>query len=177
MKMKRCFIPLSLFICMLLLTTNVFVINATTNTGEEFNSFLKQFTNSAAFQLSRIKFPLKTPIILLSSDGETEKKFPFTQEKWPLLDESAFIEERMEDEFGAIYVCQYVINEPHRKVFESGYEESEIDMRVEFVVIDGKWFVIDGYTGWYGFDLPAEELNEAVKLVQEDNKLFIEIHP
>ena len=83
----------------------------------------------------------------------------------------------MEDEFVAIYVCPYVITDPHRKVFESGYEESEIDMRVEFVVIDGKWFVIDGYTGWYGFDLPAEELNEAVKLVQEDNKLFIEIHP
>ena len=59
---------------------------AATGFGEEFKSFLDKFTSSAAFQYTRIKFPLKTPITLFEDDGETEKTFPFTKEKWPLLD-------------------------------------------------------------------------------------------
>ena len=53
----------------------------TTQDGEDFKSFLDKFTSSAAFQYTRIKFPLKTPITLLADDGETEKTFPFTREK------------------------------------------------------------------------------------------------
>ena len=30
-------------------------------TGEDFKSFLDKFTSSAAFQYTRVKFPLKTP--------------------------------------------------------------------------------------------------------------------
>ena len=41
------------------------------------------------------------------------------------------------------------------KCSEAGYEESEIDLRVEFEqAADGKWYVVDCYTGWYGYDLP-----------------------
>ena len=39
----------------------------TTQNGEDFKSFLDKFTSSAAFQYTRIKFPLKTPITLLLS--------------------------------------------------------------------------------------------------------------
>ena len=53
----------------------------TAQDGENFKSFLDRFTSSAAFQYTRIKFPLKTPITLLADDGETEKTFPFTKEK------------------------------------------------------------------------------------------------
>ena len=63
-------------------------------TGEDFKSFLDKFTSSAAFQYTRVKFPLKTPVTLLADDGETEKTFPFTKEKWPLLDSETLKEER-----------------------------------------------------------------------------------
>jgi len=33
------------------------------------------------------------------------------------------------------------------KIFEAGYEESEVDLRVEFELqADGKWYVVDCYT-------------------------------
>ena len=72
------------------------------------------------------------PITLLADDGETEKTFPFTKEKWPLLDSETMKEERIEQEEGGIYVSKFTLNEPVHKVFEAGYEESEIDLRVEF---------------------------------------------
>lgn len=129
--------------------------NEIAQSGEDFKSFLDKFTSSAAFQYTRIKFPLKTPITLLADDGETEKTFPFTKEKWPLLDSETMKEERIEQEEGGIYVSKFTLNEPVHKVFEAGYEESEIDLRVEFEqAADGKWYVVDCYTGWYGYDLP-----------------------
>ena len=70
--------------------------NEIAQSGEDFKSFLDKFTSSAAFQYTRIKFPLKTPITLLADDGETEKTFPFTKEKWPLLDSETMKEERIE---------------------------------------------------------------------------------
>ena len=76
----------------------------TTQDGEDFKSFLDKFTSSAAFQYTRVKFPLKTPITLLADDGETEKTFPFTKEKWPLLDSETMKEERITQEEGGIYV-------------------------------------------------------------------------
>ncbi len=73
---------------------------AVAQSGEDFKPFLDKFTSSAAFQYTRIKFPLKTPITLLADDGETEKTFPFTKEKWPLLDSETMKEERIAQEEG-----------------------------------------------------------------------------
>ena len=58
-----------------------------------------------------------------------------------------------------IYVSKFTLNEPKHKIFEAGYEESEVDLLVEFELqADGKWYVVDCYTGWYGYDLPIGEL-------------------
>ncbi len=177
MKYKPLIVCLLIFVLSAGWSSSINAHQPSANKGEDFTTFLNQFTNSAAFQLSRIKFPLKSPIILLSEDGETEKKFPFTQEKWPLLEDGVFKQERYEQEDGSVYVAHFVVDEPKKKIFEAGFEESEIDLRVEFQLINGTWYVVDSYTGWYGFDLPAEELNESVKQVQEDNNIFKEMHP
>ena len=146
--------------------------------GEDFKSFLEKFTSSAAFQYTRVKFPLKTPVTLLADDGETEKTFPFTKEKWPLLDSETLREERITQEEGGVYVSKFTLNEPAHKVFEAGYEESEVDLRVEFELLpDGKWYVVDCYTGWYGYDLPIAELKQTIQHVQEENAAFKELHP
>lgn len=151
---------------------------ASTEAGDEdFQAFLDKFTGSAAFQMTRIKFPLKTPITLMTDDGNSEKTFPFTKEKWPLLDSETLKEERITQEEGGIYVSKFTLNEPKRKEFEAGYEESEIDLRLEFDLIDGKWYVTDCYTGWYGFDLPISDLKQTIQQVQEENAAFKEIHP
>lgn len=146
--------------------------------GEDFTDFLKKFTSSAKFQMTRVKFPLKTPITLLADDGENEETFPFTQEKWPLLDSEMLREERIEQEEGGVYVSRFTVSEPKHKVFEAGYEESEIDLRVEFELLDdGKWYVTDCYTGWYGYDLPAGDLPQTIRQVHEENDAFREVHP
>ena len=151
---------------------------AVAQSGEDFKPFLDKFTSSAAFQYTRVKFPLKTPVTLLADDGETEKTFPFTKEKWPLLDSETLKEERIAQEEGGIYVSKFTLNEPDRKVFEAGYEESEVDLRVEFQLLpDGKWYVVDCYTGWYGYDLPIAELKQTIQQVKEENAAFKEIHP
>ncbi|HJD76290.1 hypothetical protein [Bacteroides reticulotermitis] len=145
---------------------------------EDFKTFLDKFTSSAAFQYTRIKFPLKTPITLMTDDGNSEKTFPFTKEKWPLLDSETMKEERITQEEGGIYVSKFTLNEPKHKEFEAGYEESEIDLRVEFELqADGKWYVVDCYTGWYGYDLPIGELKQTIQQVQEENAAFKELHP
>ena len=42
---------------------------ATAETADEpFQTFLKKFTSSASFQYTRVKFPLKTPITLMTDD-------------------------------------------------------------------------------------------------------------
>ena len=41
---------------------------AVAQSGEDFKPFLDKFTSSAAFQYTRIKFPLKTPITLLADE-------------------------------------------------------------------------------------------------------------
>lgn len=145
---------------------------------EDFKSFLDKFTSSAAFQYTRIKFPLKTPITLMTDDGNSEKTFPFTKEKWPLLDIETLTEERITQDEGGIYVSKFTLNEPKHKIFEAGYEESEIDLRVDFQLQpDGKWYVVDCYTGWFGYDLPISELKKAIQDVQEENATFKEVHP
>ena len=145
--------------------------------SEDFNSFLEKFTSSAAFQYTRIKFPLKTPITLMTDDGNSEKTFPFTKEKWPLLDSETLKEERITQDEGGIYVSKFTVNEPNRKEFEAGYEESEVDLRVVFELVGGQWFVTDCYNDWYNFDLPVSELKETIQTIQEENKAFEETHP
>ena len=113
---------------------------------------------------------MKTPITLMTDDGNSEKTFPFTKDKWPLLDSETLKEERITQEEGGIYVSKFTVNEPTHKEFE-------VDLRVIFDLIDCKWYVTDCYTGWYGFDLPISELKETILQIQEDNKAFKEIHP
>lgn len=145
---------------------------------ENFKTFLEKFTSSATFQYSRVKFPLKTPITLMTDDGNSEKTFPFSKEKWPLLDSETLKEERITQDEGGVYVSKFTLDEPKHKTFEAGYEESEMDLRVEFELLpDGKWYVTDCYTGWYGYDLPISELKQTIDQVAEENAAFKELHP
>ena len=145
--------------------------------GEDFKSFLHKFTSSASFQYSRIKFPLKSPIILLKDDGETEQKFPFTRDKWPLLDEETLKEGRITEEEGGVYISRFTVNKATLKEFEAGYDESEPSLRIVFELIGDKWYVTDCYNDWYNFDLPIGELEETVRTIQEENRAFEELHP
>ncbi|NDV80535.1 DUF4348 domain-containing protein [Bacteroides sp. 51] len=144
--------------------------------GEDFETFLNKFTTSAAFQYSRVKFPLETPITLVTDNGN-EKTFPFTKERWPLLNAESFRVERVVQEEGAVYIAHYVLDEANHKEYEAGYEESELDLRIIFKLIDGKWYVTDCYNAWYSFDLPVEEFQDTVAQVQEENKAFREEYP
>jgi hypothetical protein len=145
--------------------------------GEDFKSFLHKFTSSASFQYSRIKFPLKSPIVLLQDDGETEQTFPFTRDKWALLDSETLKEGRITEEEGGVYISRFTRDEPAYKEFEAGYDESEPSLRVVFELIDGNWYVTDCYNDWYNLDLPIGELEETVHTMQEENKSFEELHP
>lgn len=144
---------------------------------EDFKTFLRKFTSSASFQYSRIKFPLKSPITLLEEDGETERTFPFTRDKWSLLDEESLKEGRVTEEEGGVYISRFTVDDPARKEFEAGYDESEPSLRIVFEQIEGQWYVTDCYNDWYNFDLPIGELEETVRTVQEENKAFEEAHP
>lgn len=147
------------------------------NPDIDFDSFLAKFTSSAAFQYSRIKFPLKSAIVLSTADGLSEKSFPFTKDKWPLLDGEDLKEARVEQEGGGILVSKFVVKTNNHVEFESGYEESEIDLRVVFDLIEGKWYATDCITGWYSYNLTVNELPQTVKQVQEDNRNFIQDNP
>lgn len=155
----------------LMLSTNSLVAE------EDFKTFLQKFTSSASFQYSRIKFPLKSPIILLKDDGETEQKFPFTRDKWPLLDEETLKEGRITEEEGGVYISRFTVNKATLKEFEAGYDESEPSLRIVFELIGDKWYVTDCYNDWYNFDLPIGELEETVRTIQEENRVFEELHP
>ncbi|WP_281644548.1 DUF4348 domain-containing protein [Bacteroides zoogleoformans] len=144
---------------------------------EDFTMFLRNFTSSASFQYSRIKFPLKSSIVLLKDDGETEQSFSFTREKWALLDEETLKEGKITEEEGGVYTSHFTLDEPDHKEFEAGYDESEVSLRVVFERIGGKWYVTDCYTDWYNPDLPIGELKETIRMVQEENKAFEELHP
>lgn len=150
--------------------------NVEQSADKDFQSFLGKFTTSAVFQYSRIKFPLETPIILLTDNGD-EKTFPFTKEKWPLLDSESFKIERVAQEDGSVYVAKFVVDEAAHKEYEAGYEESELDLRVVFNLIDGKWYVTDCYNSWYNYDLAISELKETIRQVQEENNVFKSQYP
>lgn len=173
-KMKRCSIIVSLlFLSFFLGYSSVSAAPG----SEDYSVFLKKFTTSASFQYSRIKFPLKSDIVLSLGDGEGEKSFPFTRREWPLLDEEAFVEERNVVEGEGTFVAHYTIKQPAHVEFEAGYEESEPDLKVCFDLVNGKWFVTDCYTSWYNFNVLANELNKTVLEVQKENKEFIKDHP
>lgn len=144
---------------------------------EDFRTFLQKFTSSASFQYSRVKFPLKSPIVLLKDDGETEQTFSFTKDKWPLLDAESLKEGRVEEEEGGVYISRFTVDEPTHKEFEAGYEESEPSLKLVFEFSGGKWYVTDCYNDWYNADLPIDELEETVRTIQEENKAFEEQHP
>lgn len=144
---------------------------------KDFASFIERFTKSAAFQYSRIKFPLKTPIALMADDGKSEKTFPFTKEKWPLLS-SEIMEEKNESTANqGTYVAKYIVDNPTHKEFQAGYEDSDIDLKVVFDLIGDKWYVTDCNTGWYNFELSISEFKDAIKHVQIENATFCSIHP
>lgn len=145
--------------------------------AEEFGKFLERFVSSASFQYERVRFPLKSSIVLLKDDGETEVTFPFTREKWPLLSADDLKEGRFDDEEGGVYIARFTSNDAAYKVFEAGYEESEFSLRVVFELIDGLWYVTDCYTDWYNCELPVDELEETVSQVQEVNRDFEAEHP
>ena len=144
---------------------------------EEFAAFLRKFTSSTAFQYSRVRFPLQSPIVLLEEDGETERTFPFTREKWPLLDRESLIEEHITEDDGGTYTSRFTVNEPTHKEFVSGYDETEPTLTVTFDLIEGCWYVTDCYTDWFNFDLPISELESTLADIQEANRLFQEEHP
>lgn len=141
-----------------------------------FESFLDKFTTSAAFQYSRIKFPLESPIVLLDDNGN-EKSYSFTKEKWPLLGADWFVVQRAQQEEGGVYIVQYAVDEPAHKEFEAGFEDGELDLRIVFNLIEDKWYVTDCYNAWYSFDLPNSELQDAVRQVKEENAVFEEQYP
>ena len=115
--MKRYYLY-SLITCLLFLTNiETFAVETPANDRENFDTFLIQFTNSAKFQLSRIKFPLKSAIVLVTEDGDTEKSFPFTQEKWPLLEEGAFNVERIENDEGRVYLSNFINCAQRRTIY------------------------------------------------------------
>ena len=152
-------------------------LNSRATAGEDFTAFLRKFTTGASFQYSRVKFPLKSPITLLKDDGETEQTFPFTRDKWPLLNEETFQEGRITEEEGGTYVSRFTVNGPAHKEFEAGYDESEPSLRVVFDLVGDKWYVTDCYNDWYNLDLPVGELDETIRTIHEENKAFEELHP
>lgn len=161
----------------LYLGSNVYGDNSASQDDKDFASFLSQFTNSAAFQYSRIKFPLKSPITLMADDGKSEKTFPFTRDKWPLLSADILKVKNETTPEGATYIAKFIIDQPAHKEFQAGYEDSEIDLKLVFDLIGGKWYVTDCYTAWYNFELSIEEYRDAVRQVQRENADFIKVHP
>lgn len=151
-----------------LLQTNV----TAQSVEEDFDEFLTKFTSSADFQFSRIKFPLPTPIAVYSEDGE-EIVAPFIKDKWLLLSSERFEVGAIDLDDEGLYEANYVVNNPTHKEFEAGMKESELDLRVVFDLIDGKWFVTDA-TMWYDFELvpPGKELRSLVQQVKELNEEF-----
>lgn len=152
-------------------TLNIFAQN---EPDKDFESFLTQFTSSAEFQFSRIKFPLNSPIILLDVDGN-EQETPFSADLWPLLEVKDFTIGKYETEDG-LFFGRYAIKEKEQVVFEAGMEESELDLIIHFDLVDGKWYVTDCYTGWYG-SLPIEDFDPVVYEVQQRNAEFAKNNP
>lgn len=140
-----------------------------------FDSFLKKFTSSAEFQLSRIKFPLATPIFLID-ENENEKEVPFTEAEWPLLTAKDFEVSKISTTDG-VYFGRFAVKEKDHVEYEAGLEESELDLNVIFDLIDGKWYVTDCYNGIVYGAVPVGEFDATVYEVQQKNEKFMKKHP
>lgn len=175
--MKTTRLLFSFVLTALLFSTNSFAETFSPQGDKNFASFIEHFTQSAAFQYSRTKFPLKTPITLMADDGKSEKTFSFTRDKWPLLSAELLKEKNETSAEGATYIAKYITDGPTHKVFQAGYEDSEIDLKIVFDLINDKWYVTDCYTAWYNFELSIAEFREAVRHVQQENVAFIKVHP
>ncbi len=165
-----------IFLCVVIFLS-VYEARGAAYQQEEFTAFLERFTTSAAFQYERVRFPLASSIVLLDDDGETEHAYPFTREKWALLDLEMLTPDQVEMEDGSVFVVRFLTDEPDRKEFEAGYQESEVILRVLFDRIDGAWYVTDGYFSWYGYDLPPADLEQTIAGIGEDNEIFQEAYP
>ena len=139
-----------------------------------FDAFLKKFTSSAEFQYSRIKFPIATPIFLMTADGN-EQETPFGQEEWPLLEAKDLKESKTNSQDG-VFFGQFTVKEKDHVEFEAGLEESELDLNVIFDLVDGKWYVTDCFNGVYGGVL-VEDYDAVVYEIQQKNEAFIKKHP
>lgn len=139
-----------------------------------FNAFLGKFTSSAEFQYSRVKFPIATPLFLMTADGN-EQEVPFGQEEWPLLEAKDLKECKINTQDG-VFFGRFTVKENDHVEFESGLEESELDLNVIFDLIDGKWYVTDCFNGVYG-SVPVEDYDATVYEVQQKNEAFIKKHP
>lgn len=171
MNRKRIYLYVLSLVLMSFITLNTYAKN------EDFNTFIKHFVTSAEFQYSRVKFPLKSPIVIVSDSLQKEILVPFTKDKWPLIDSTVIVEDRVEELEGGVFVSEYIVNEPDKKVFRAGYEESEFELYLVFNLIDQKWYVVDCYTAWFAFLSSLEELNEVLKELRSENALYVECFP
>lgn len=150
---------------------SVKTVSTVSTSDKEFDDFIHQFLSSASFQYSRIHFPIKMAIEYSTDDGEI-KSLPMTKEAWPLLSELPVYNDG--ETFGAFKVKGH-----EGMVYELGYLNSELTLRLIFKKINKKWFVVDGGNwDWYpGMDMTAKELAETRKKVQEHNAAFLAKHP
>lgn len=170
--MKKSLFALSLFL--LMQAVNLSAVMAQDEPDASFDAFLKKFTSSAEFQYSRVKFPVATPIFLITANGD-EQEVPFTQEEWPLLGDKELKEFRQETQDG-VYFRHFTVRDKDHVEFEAGLEESELDLSVIFDLIDGKWYVTDCFNGIYG-GIPVDDFDATVYEVQQKNEQFIKTHP
>ena len=148
--------------------------SAQDSADQDFDSFLKKFTSSAEFQYYRVSFALETRIVLTREDG-TEQEMPFTMAEWPLLTADELKEFRKEEPDGIIF-GRFTVKKTDHVEYESGLEESELDLSIVFDRVDGKWYVTDCYNGWYGSVSP-EDIEAVVYDVQQKNQEFEKKHP
>lgn len=170
--MKKTLFAVSLFL--LFQVVNLSSVAAQQEPDAGFDAFLKKFTSSAGFQLSRVKFPVTTPIFLVDENGN-EQEVPFTQEEWALLGEEDVKEFRRNTQDG-VYFGRFAVKDKEHVVFEAGLEESELDLSITFDLIDGQWYVTDCFNGIYG-GVPIADFDATVYEVQQKNEQFADQHP
>lgn len=164
----------AIFLFLLLQVVNPSLIMAQNESDASFDVFLKQFVSSAGFQLSRVKFPIATPIFLVDENGN-EQEVPFTQEEWLLLGEKDVKEFKQNTQDG-VYFGRFTVKDKDHVEFESGLEESELDLSITFDFIDGKWYVTDCFNGIYAL-VPITDFDATVYEVQQKNEQFAKKHP
>lgn len=170
MKTDKLFLSLFLFLVVGYFTPTF----AQEPADKDFDSFLKKFTTSAEFQYSRVRFPLTTPIFLVNDDG-SEQEMPFTMDEWPLLSAEDLKARKQQTQDG-VYFGHFTVKDADHVEFEAGLEESELDLSISFDLVDGKWYVTDCFSGWYGSVSP-QDFDSTVYEVQQKNREFEQKNP